>query len=76
MTPETRGGLELYRYTDCDRDQCLAFWTVDAAAVVLSVEVDPVGGPALIEEMDRSIRRLPPGWTTSGTDGTVVPDGD
>lgn len=82
-TPLVRGDLTVNAWVQCDDlgegigvITCMATWSVQDEDLAFSVVVPGDGGRELLEEMDSSIRRLPDGWTTSETDGTVVRDED
>jgi hypothetical protein len=78
-TPLVRDGLDVEAWVDCADlggdfgvVSCGATWELRDQDLSFSVQVPGDGGPELLEQMSDSIQRLPEGWTTSETDGTVV----
>lgn len=73
-TPVPRNGLAVEVYDDCGDGytRCAATWVLPDESVAIRAEL-PGDSDDLLATMGDSIRRLPDGWTTSPTDGTVVP---
>jgi hypothetical protein len=73
-TPVPRDGLDVEVYDDCGDgwSRCAATWVLPDASVAIRAEL-PGDSDDLLATMGDSIRSLPEGWTTSPTDGTVVP---
>jgi hypothetical protein len=73
-TPVPRNGLAVEVFDDCDDGytRCAATWVLPDVSVAIRAEL-PGDADDLLTTMGDSIRRLHEGWTTSPTDGTVVP---